>query len=77
MTSALLFQRAQGRTKPRQQTPKPGLWIFISFHLYMGLALKSPSAAAISQSKMAPSGGTGLGGLPGKKKEKKALSMLS
>lgn len=39
----------------------------------MGLTLKSPSAAGISRSNMAPSGGTGLGGLPGKKKKKKSV----
>lgn len=38
---------------------------FVGVHLRVGLTLKSPSAAGTSRSNMAPSGGTGLGGLPG------------
>lgn len=73
MTSALPFHFAQGCTEPSQPTPKN--WFRCSTSAYGFLVAftcewgSSPSAAEISQSNMAPRGGTGLGGLPGGKKK--------
>lgn len=73
--SASIFTHARRRTEPADT--KKLIWLIdflLSLTCECGSPLKPPSAAAISQSNMAPSGGTGLGGLPGKKKKKSVVN---